>query len=30
MDTSKARAFGFEARVSFDVGLERTIRWYEQ
>jgi GDP-L-fucose synthase len=30
MDTSKARAFGFEARVNFDVGLRRTIEWYER
>jgi GDP-L-fucose synthase len=29
MDTTKARAFGFEARVSFEVGLKRTIDWYE-
>lgn len=30
MDTSKARAFGFEAKVSFEVGLKRTIEWYER
>jgi GDP-L-fucose synthase len=31
LDTSKARAlFGFEARTPFAVGLERTIRWYEE
>ena len=29
LDTSKARAyFGFEARMSFDEGLKRTIDWY--
>jgi GDP-L-fucose synthase len=29
LDTSRARtAFGFEARTSFAVGLDRTIRWY--
>jgi GDP-L-fucose synthase len=30
LDTTKARArFGFEARTPLEVGLERTIRWYE-
>jgi GDP-L-fucose synthase len=29
LDTSRARAaFGFEARTSFAVGLDRTIQWY--
>ena len=29
LDTSKAKAeFGFEARTSFEEGLERTIEWY--
>jgi GDP-L-fucose synthase len=29
LDTSRAaEAFGFEAAVPFDVGLERTVRWY--
>ena len=29
LDTSKARAyFGFQARMSFDEGLKRTIDWY--
>ena len=31
LDTSRARAlFGFEAKTSFEVGLRRTIDWYEQ
>lgn len=28
LDTTKAKAFGFEATTSLDAGLERTIRWY--
>ena len=31
LDTSRARErFGFDARTSFEDGLRRTIRWYEQ
>jgi GDP-L-fucose synthase len=31
LDTSKAeRAFGFEARTSFQEGLERTVAWYRR
>jgi GDP-L-fucose synthase len=31
LDTSRARErFGFEAQTSFEDGLRRTIRWYEQ
>src|SRR3990170_3266668 len=31
LDTRRARdRFGFEAKVSFDEGLRRTIEWYEQ
>ena len=31
LDTSKAeRMFGFKAKMSFEEGLRRTIRWYEQ
>ena len=31
LDTSKAeRIFGFRAEMSFEVGLRRTIQWYEQ
>lgn len=28
LDTSRAKAFGFEARVGFDDGLRRTVDWY--
>ena len=31
LDTSKAeRLFGFSAKTPFEVGLRRTIQWYEQ
>ena len=31
LDTSRAQAlFGFQAKTSFEVGLRRTIDWYEQ
>jgi GDP-L-fucose synthase len=31
LDVSRAeRAFGFRARTSFDEGLERTVRWYQE
>lgn len=31
LDTSRAeQAFGFQARTSFEEGLRRTIRWYEE
>jgi len=28
LDVSRAAAFGFQARTSFDDGLDQTIRWY--
>lgn len=30
LDTSRARAFGFSARTSFDEGLAATIEWYRR
>ena len=30
LDTSRARAFGFEAQTSFEEGLRKTIQWYEE
>jgi GDP-L-fucose synthase len=31
LDTTRARKeFGFEAKVTFEIGLKRTIRWYKQ
>ena len=30
LDTSRARAFGFEATMDFDEGLSRTIEWWNK
>jgi len=30
LDTERARSFGFNASVSFEKGLARTIRWYRE
>ncbi len=30
LDTSRARAFGFEATMDFDEGLSRTIEWWQR
>ncbi|MGA2031918.1 MAG: GDP-L-fucose synthase [Thermoguttaceae bacterium] len=30
LDTSRARAFGFEATMHFDEGLSRTIEWWQR
>ena len=30
LDTSRARAFGFQASTAFDEGLSRTIAWWQR
>lgn len=29
LDISRAKEFGFAAEIPFDIGLEKTVRWYE-